>query len=83
MRIEFERGGTTHRGKVVATIVEEKDVNIRTTVQVIRFVVMLKDGTFTSVPINDCRKVRMWWERISLKMCNNLGENAGKSLNKV
>jgi hypothetical protein len=64
MRIEFERGGTTHRGKVVATIVEEKDVNIRTTVQVIRFVVMLKDGTFTSVPINDCRKVRSLWKRI-------------------
>ena len=60
MRIEFERGGTTHPGKVVATIVEEKDVSIRTTVQVIRFVVMLKDGTFTSVPINNCRKVR-WW----------------------
>ena len=60
MRIEFERGGTTHRGKVVATIVEEKDVNFKTTVQVIRFVVMMKDGTFTSVPINDCRKVR-WW----------------------
>ena len=83
MRIEFDRDGTTHTGKVVATIVEEKDVNYQTTVQVIRFVVMLKDGTFTSVPINDCRKVRMWWERISLKMCNNLGENVGKSLNKV
>ena len=62
MRIEFERGGTTHTGKVVATIVEEKDVNLRTTVQIIRFVVMLKDGTFTSVPINDCRKVRSWWK---------------------
>jgi hypothetical protein len=61
MRIEFERGGTTHKGKVVATIVEEKDVNIRTTAQVIRFVVMLKDGTFTSVPINDCRKAK-WWK---------------------
>ena len=60
MRIEFERGGTTHRGKVVATIVEIKDVNFQTTLQVIRFVVMLKDGTFTSVPIKDCRKVR-WW----------------------
>ena len=83
MRIEFERGGSTHRGKVVATIVEEKDVNIRTTVQVIRFVVMLKDGTFTSVPINDCRKVRSWWKRITLKMCNNLGKNGLKSVNKV
>jgi hypothetical protein len=82
MRIEFERGGTTHTGKVVATIVEEKNVNYRTTAQVIRFVVMLKDGTFTSVPINDCRKVRSWWKRF-LKMCNNLGENVGKSLNKV
>lgn len=60
MTVEFERGGTTHRGKVVATIVEEKDVNIRTTAQFIRFVVMLKDGTFTSVHITDCRKVR-WW----------------------
>ena len=83
MRIEFERGGTTHTGKVVATIVEEKDVNYRTTAQVIRFVVMLKDGTFTSVPINDCRKVRRWWQCITLKMCNNLGKNTGKSLNKV
>ena len=62
MRIEFERGGTTHTGKVVATIVEEKDVSIRTTVQVIRFVVMLKDGTFTSVPIKDCQRVRRWWQ---------------------
>jgi hypothetical protein len=78
MRIEFERGGTTHRGKVVATIVEEKDVNIRTTVQVIRFVVMLKDGTFTSVPMNECRKVRSWWKRITLKMCNNLGKTGLK-----
>jgi hypothetical protein len=64
MRIEFERGGTTHMGKVVATIVEEKDVNYRTTAQVIRFVVMLKDGTFTSVPMNDCRKVRSWWRKL-------------------
>lgn len=63
MKIEFERGGTTHTGKVVATIVEEKDVNYRTTAQVIRFVVMLKDGTFTSVPMNDCRKVRIWWKK--------------------
>ena len=62
MRIEFERGGTTHTGKVVATIVEEKDVSIRTTVQVIRFVVMLKDGTFTSVTIKDCQRVRRWWQ---------------------
>ena len=64
MRIEFERDGTIQRGKVVATIVEEKDVNIRTTVQVIRFVVILKDGTFTSVPINDCRKARSWWRKL-------------------
>ena len=83
MRIEFERGGTTHKGKVVATIVEEKDVNIRTTAQVIRFVVMLKDGTFTNVPINYCRKARSWWKRITLKMCNNLGKNGLKSVNKV
>ena len=62
MKVEFERGGTTHRGKVVATIVEEKDVTINITKQVIRFVVMLKDGTFTSVPINDCRKAK-WWKR--------------------
>ena len=61
MEIEFERGGSTHRGKVVATIVEEKDVSINITKQVIRFVVMLKDGTFTSVPINDCRKAK-WWK---------------------
>ena len=65
MRIEFERGGTTHTGKVVATIVEEKNVDYRTTVQVIRFVVMLKDWKFTSVPINDCRKVR-WWRAFFL-----------------
>ena len=64
MEIEFERDSTIHRGKVVATIVEEKDVNIRTTVQVIRFVVMINDGTFTSVPINSCRKVRTWWQRL-------------------
>lgn len=64
MEIEFERDSTIHRGKVVATIVEEKDVNIRTTVQVIRFVVMRNDGTFTSVPINSCRKVRTWWQRL-------------------
>ena len=83
MRIEFERDGTTHTGKVVATIVEEKDVNYRTTAQVIRFVVMLKDGTFTSVPMNDCRKVRSWWKRITLKMCNNLGKKGLKSVNKV
>ena len=62
MRIEFERGGTTHIGKVVATIVEEKDITIRTTAQIIRFVVMLKDGTFTSVPMTDCRKAK-WWKR--------------------
>jgi len=61
MRIEFKRGGTKHRGKVVATIVEEKDVNIRTTLQVIRFVVMLKDGSFTSVQIEECQRVR-WWQ---------------------
>jgi hypothetical protein len=64
MKIEFERGGTTHTGKVVATIVEEKDVNYRTTAQVIRFVVMLKDGTFTSVPMNDCRKARNIFQRL-------------------
>ena len=64
MNVEFESGGTTHTGKVVATIVEEKNVNYRTTAQVIRFVVMLKDGTFTSVPIKECRKVRNWWRRI-------------------
>jgi len=68
MEIEFERDSTTHRGKVVATIVEEKDVNLRTTVQVIRFVVMMKDGTFTSIPINDCRKVRTWWQRLLNKV---------------
>ncbi len=51
-------------GKVVATIVEEKDVNYRTTAQVIRFVVMLKDGTFTSVPMNDCRKARNIFQRL-------------------
>ena len=45
----------------MATIVEEKDVTINITKQVIRFVVMMKDGTFTSVPINDCRKARKWW----------------------
>ena len=61
MIVEFERVGTTHTGKVVATILEEKNVNYKTTVQVIRFVVILKDGTFTSVPINDCRKARSWW----------------------
>jgi hypothetical protein len=82
MRIEFERGGTTHRGKVVATIVEEKDINGLQTKQFIRFVVLLKDGTFTSVLMTDCRKVRSWWKRF-LKMCNNLGKNTGKSLNKV
>ena len=46
----------------MATIVEEKDVSINITKQVIRFVVMLKVGTFTSVPINDCRKAK-WWKR--------------------
>jgi len=61
MRIEFKRGGTKHRGKAVATIVEEKDVNIRATLQVIRFVVMLKDGSFTSVQIEECQRVR-WWQ---------------------
>lgn len=83
MRVQFERDGSKHRGKVMATIVEEKDVSINITKQVIRFVVMLKDGTFTSVPINDCRKVRSWWRRITLKMCNNLGKNGLKSVNKV
>ena len=46
----------------MATIVEEKDVSINITKQVIRFVVMLKDGTFTSVPMTDCRKAK-WWKR--------------------
>lgn len=63
MIVEFERDGTTCRGKVVGTIVEEKSVNIREEVQVIRFVVLLKDGTFTSVPIKECRKMRSWWIR--------------------
>ena len=64
MTVEFERGGTKHRGKVVATIVEEKDINPLTTAQFIRFVVMLKDGTFTSVPIKDCQRVSRWWQII-------------------
>ena len=63
MIVEFEHDGTTCRGKVVGTIVEEKSVNIREEVQVIRFVVLLKDGTFTSVPIKECRKMRSWWIR--------------------
>lgn len=64
MTVKFERGGTTHRGKVVATIVEEKDVSISITKQIIRFVVMLKDGTFTSVHIKDCQRVHSWWQII-------------------
>jgi hypothetical protein len=64
MRIEFERGGTTHRGKVVATIVEEKDINGLQTKQFIRFVVLLKDGTFTSVLMTDCRKARNIFQRL-------------------
>ena len=66
MRVEFERGGTMHQGNVVATIVETKHESIHIIVQVIRFVVMLKDGTFTSVPICDCRKVRKWWQIIKV-----------------
>lgn len=60
MKVEFKLNGHPHQGKVVATIVEEKDVTLRTTAQFIRFVVLLKDGTFTSVPIENCKKVR-WW----------------------
>jgi hypothetical protein len=37
----------------VATIVEEKDINGLQTKQFIRFVVLLKDGTFTSVLMTD------------------------------
>ena len=47
----------------MATIVEEKDVSINITKQIIRFVVLLKDGTFTSVPMNECRKIK-WWKCI-------------------
>lgn len=63
MRVQFERDGSKHRGKVMATIVEEKDVSINITKQIIRFVVLLKDGTFTSVPMNECRKIK-WWKCI-------------------
>ena len=64
MRVEFENDGAVRRGKVVATVVEEKDISIRTTVQVIRFVVVLRDGTFVSVPVSGCRRVRGVFRRI-------------------
>jgi hypothetical protein len=63
MRVQFERDGSKHRGKVIATIVEEKDVSINITKQIVRFVVLLKDGTFTSVPMNECQKIK-WWKCI-------------------
>lgn len=63
MRVQFERDGSKHQGKVIATIVEEKDVSINITKQIVRFVVLLKDGTFTSVPMNECQKIK-WWKCI-------------------
>lgn len=63
MRVQFERDGSKHRGKVISTIVEEKDVSINITKQIVRFVVLLKDGTFTSVPMNECQKIK-WWKCI-------------------
>ena len=63
MRVQFERDGSKHRGKVIATIVEEKDVSINITKQIVRVVVLLKDGTFTSVPMNECQKIK-WWKCI-------------------
>lgn len=62
MKVKFNLNGHTQQGEVVATIVEEKNVNLRTTMQFIRFVVLLKDGAFTSVPIENCKKVRRWWQ---------------------
>jgi hypothetical protein len=48
----------------VATIVEEKDINGLQTKQFIRFVVLLKDGTFTSVLMTDCRKAKSKFQQI-------------------
>lgn len=58
-------GGTIEHGCVVSgKQISEALERYRTTAQVIRFVVMLKDGTFTSVPMNDCRKARSWWRKL-------------------
>lgn len=63
MKVEFEQNGTICRGKVIATIVEEKDINRLQTQQFIRFVILLKDGTFTSIQIKECRKTKTFFKK--------------------
>ena len=61
-----ERNVKWHKGKIISTVLETKGRFIEK--QIIHFVVMLPDGTFTNVKIKDCRKAKNIFQRLKEKL---------------
>ena len=59
MKVEFNIGEYTHRGKVISTVVmrERNSHNYDLDIPKICFVIELPNGTITYHPIKDCRIV--------------------------